>query len=229
MLAFGGPNADTWHQILSLVLAVALCGCIGFERELRGKSAGIRTNAVIGLAAALIMEVSKFGFGDVVSQNVNLDPSRVAAQVVSGIGFVGAGIIFVQRGTVRGLTTASTAWMAAAIGLACGAGLPLLAVVVTVLHFGIILGLARLDRKPRSPRALVVHFHSSDPQVLADAASACERSGLLVDWVRVEPASDGLQAELRLNGSEIAPVVGLLNAVPGVRRLEVGAAESAAG
>ncbi len=63
--------------------------------------------------------------------------------------------------------------------------------------------------------------------MLADAASACERSGLHVDSVRVEPASDGLQAELRLNGSEIAPVVGLLNAVPGVRRLEVGAAERA--
>jgi putative Mg2+ transporter-C (MgtC) family protein len=84
MLAFGGPNADSWLQILYLGLAVGLCACIGFERELRGKSAGIRTNAVIGVAAALVMEVSKFGFGDVVGQNVGLDPSRVARRSSAG-------------------------------------------------------------------------------------------------------------------------------------------------
>ncbi len=155
MLAFGGPNADSWHQILYLVVAVALCGCIGFERELRGKSAGIRTNAVIGLAAALIMEVSKFGFGDVVSRNVDLDPSRVAAQVVSGIGFVGAGIIFVQRGTVRGLTTASTAWMAAAIGL----------------------GVRRGPARPRGCRDGVAPRHHSRPRPARSEAALAARAG----------------------------------------------------
>src|SRR5437762_9835801 len=118
IFAFGGPNANSWHQVLYLGAAVVLSAGIGFERELRGKSAGIRTNAVIGLAAALMMEVSKYGFGDVLGNHASFDPSRVGAQVVTGIGFIGAGIIFVHRGAVRGLTTASTALMATAIGLA---------------------------------------------------------------------------------------------------------------
>jgi putative Mg2+ transporter-C (MgtC) family protein len=226
LLAFGGPNANSWEQVLYLGAAVALCACVGLERELRGKTAGIRTNAVIGLAAALFMEVSKFGFGDVVNQNVGLDPSRVAAQVVSGIGFVGAGIIFVHRGTVHGLTTASTAWMAAAIGLACGAGMPLLAGIVTVLHFAIVWGLARFDRKPHEHRELVVHFSSGDAQAIADAASACERAGFVVASIRTEPAADGVWTELRLDTGEVAPVVGALSAMPGVRGLEVVAADS---
>ena len=160
IVAFGGPNASSWHQVLYLGAAAVLAACIGYERELRGKSAGIRTNAVIGLASALVMEASKYGFGDVAGGHVSLDPSRVAAQVVSGIGFVGAGIIFVHRGTVRGLTTASTAWMASAIGLACGAGLPALAAIVTAFHFAIVIGLSWLDREPADRRGLIARFRA---------------------------------------------------------------------
>ena len=93
----------------------------------------VAPNFAIG--AVLMMEVSKYGFGDVLGNHASFDPSRVGAQVVTGIGFIGAGIIFVHRGAVRGLTTASTALMATAIGLACGAGLPALARMVTALQF----------------------------------------------------------------------------------------------
>ena len=91
------------------------------ERELQGKSAGIRTQTIVGTAAALILLVSKYGFSDVlVPGTVEVDPSRVAAQIVSGIGFLGAGIIIFRRGSVHGLTTAAAIWESAAIGMAAG-------------------------------------------------------------------------------------------------------------
>jgi putative Mg2+ transporter-C (MgtC) family protein len=125
-----------WRQIEELVLAFCLSTIVGLEREFRGKSAGLRTQAIVGTTSALILLVSKYGFGDVLSPGrVELDPSRVAAQIVSGIGFLGAGLIITRRGTIRGLTTAAAVWETAAIGMAAGAGLEVLAVAVTVLHF----------------------------------------------------------------------------------------------
>jgi putative Mg2+ transporter-C (MgtC) family protein len=226
IVAFGGPNANGWDQLLYLGAALVLSAAIGFERELRGKSAGIRTNAVIGLASALVMEVSKFGFGDVAGEHVSLDPSRVAAQVVSGIGFVGAGLIFVHRGTVRGLTTASTAWMAAAIGLACGAGLPALAAIATVMHFAVVVGLSRLDRRS-DPSAVTARFRAPDDRVAARAASACEHAGIGVAAVRSEPASDGVRASVELTATDAAAIFELLSTVPGLHELDVSAGSDA--
>jgi putative Mg2+ transporter-C (MgtC) family protein len=122
-------------QIGELVLAFGLSSLIGLERQLRGKPAGLRTQAIVGTTAALMLLVSKYGFFDVLRDGVVLDPSRVAAQVVSGVGFLGAGLILTRRGAVRGLTTAAAVWETAAIGMAAGAGLWLLALVVTALHF----------------------------------------------------------------------------------------------
>src|SRR4051794_41365889 len=95
---------------------------------MRAKSAGLRTHTLVGVGAAVFMLVSKYGFGDLVDQaGVSVDPSRIAAQVVSGIGFIGGGLIFVRRGIVRGLTTAATVWVAAAGGMAARARPPVLA------------------------------------------------------------------------------------------------------
>jgi len=223
LLAYGGPNATSWQQVVYLVVAAVLGAALGYERELRGKSAGIRTNAVIGLAAALVMEVSKAGFGDVAGHNVTLDPSRVAAQVVSGIGFVGAGIIFVQGHSVRGLTTASTAWMAAAIGLACGAGLLALAAIVTVLHVGIVVGLTRFER-PRKEQELTACFDAPDPHTPAAAAAACARAGVEVAEVRGDPSAGGNRASIVCSSGELAALYDVLAAVPGVQRLDVSVA-----
>jgi putative Mg2+ transporter-C (MgtC) family protein len=128
-------SAQGWPQLLALLVALVLCSLIGLERELRQKSAGLRTHTLVGLGAALFMVVSKYGFGDVLGDDVNLDPSRVAGQIVSGIGFIGAGLIFVRQDVVRGLTTAATIWVAAAVGTAAGAGLWLVASAVTGAHF----------------------------------------------------------------------------------------------
>lgn len=123
-------------QFIELGLAFILSAIIGLEREIRHKSAGLRTYTVVGTAAALFMLVSKYGFTDViVSDRVVLDPSRVAAQIVSGIGFIGGGIIFVGQDRVKGLTTAATVWLVTGVGMACGAGLPWLALAVTGAYF----------------------------------------------------------------------------------------------
>jgi putative Mg2+ transporter-C (MgtC) family protein len=133
------------RQVGELGLAFLLSSLIGLERQIRGKSAGLRTQAIVGMASALIVLVSKYGFADVLATGqVVLDPSRVAAQIVSGVGFIGAGLIITRQGAIRGLTTAAAVWETAAIGMAAGAGLPLLAIVVTALHFIIVLGYTAL-------------------------------------------------------------------------------------
>ena len=128
-LAAAGPGAGAaWRQAGGLGVALLLTAAIGLEREMRQKSAGLRTHTLVGVGAAVFMLISKYGFDDVPQPGrVVLDPSRVAAQIVSGIGFIGAGIIFVRRGSVRGLTTAAGVWVTAAIGAAGGAGLPVVA------------------------------------------------------------------------------------------------------
>jgi putative Mg2+ transporter-C (MgtC) family protein len=129
-------NGQGTTQFLELVAAFVLSAIIGIEREIRHKSAGLRTYTIIGISAALFMLVSKYGFNDVVRHpTIIVDPSRVAAQIVSGIGFIGGGLIFVDRDRVRGLTTAATVWLVAAVGAACGAGLLLLALYVTAAYF----------------------------------------------------------------------------------------------
>src|ERR1700691_5719758 len=124
-----------WLKLGELGLAFSLSILIGIEREIRHKSAGLRTYTLVGFSAALIMLVSKYGFGDVlVADRVVLDPSRVAAQIVTAIGFIGGALIFVRRDNVRGLTTAAIVWLTAAVGMACGAGLPTLALFAPALH-----------------------------------------------------------------------------------------------
>jgi putative Mg2+ transporter-C (MgtC) family protein len=104
---FGGPGQGT-RQIIELFVAFGLTSLIGLEREIQGKSAGVRTQTIVGTAAALILLVSKYGFTDVLQDGVVVvDPSRVAAQIVSGIVFLGAGIIIFRRGSVHGLTNAA--------------------------------------------------------------------------------------------------------------------------
>lgn len=119
---------------LRLLEAAVYGGLVGYERQLRLKSAGIRTHMLIALGAALMMIISKYAFFDVLSYSqVGLDPSRVASQVVSSIGFIGVGAILTYRHGVEGLTTSASIWCVTAIGLAVGAGMHLLALFATVL------------------------------------------------------------------------------------------------
>ncbi|MBP6527192.1 MAG: MgtC/SapB family protein [Prevotella sp.] len=124
----------TLDFILRLFVAALLGGIIGLEREYREKAAGLRTHFLVALGSALFMIVSAYGFdGALTNSQMRLDVSRIAAQVVSGIGFIGAGTIIFQKNSVHGLTTAACVWVTAAIGLTCGAGMYLLAVSATLL------------------------------------------------------------------------------------------------
>lgn len=120
--------------LLRLLLAGFLGGLIGLERQLRSREAGLRTHILIGIGSAMFMLVSKYGFNDVIGHgHVGLDPSRIAAQVVTGVGFLGAGNILVQKQTIRGLTTAADVWVTAAIGLLIGCGMYAVGVIGTVM------------------------------------------------------------------------------------------------
>jgi uncharacterized membrane protein YhiD involved in acid resistance len=143
---------QSWVQLAELALAFILSASIGLEREIRQKSAGLRTYTLVGFSSALVMLVSKYGFTNILeSGRVVLDPSRIAAQIVSGIGFIGGGLIFVRKDIVRGLTTAATVWLTAAVGMACGAGLPILAIAVTFGHFVVVFVFPSIERRlPKS-------------------------------------------------------------------------------
>jgi putative Mg2+ transporter-C (MgtC) family protein len=172
-----------WKQVGELGLAFALSSLIGLEREWRQKSAGLRTHTLVGVGAALFLIVSKYGFSDVLGAGVVLDPSRVAAQVVSGIGFIGGGLIFVRGDAVRGLTTAAIVWVTAAIGMACGAGLALLAVVATAIHFVTVLGFPRLAAL--MPRSRYVGFglrvvYEDGRGILRDVLAESTRRGFTI-------------------------------------------------
>lgn len=117
------------QMLLRLLLATGLGALVGYERERAGKPAGVRTHSMVSLGAALFTVVSLYGFDGVG------DPGRVAAQIVVGIGFLGAGAILHARGNVHGLTTAATLWVTAAIGLAVGVGMLLMSVAATALVF----------------------------------------------------------------------------------------------
>ncbi|MBO6217534.1 MAG: MgtC/SapB family protein [Prevotella sp.] len=134
----------TWEFILRIFVAAILGGLVGLEREYRDKAAGFRTHFLVALGSALFMIISAYGFEELMASspadNIRLDVSRIAAQVVSGIGFIGAGTIIFQKSenAVRGLTTAAGVWVTAAIGLTCGAGMYMLAFAAT---FFVLLGL----------------------------------------------------------------------------------------
>ena len=120
--------ADISEVTIRLVVALLRGGIIGVEREFRAKDAGFRTHFLVSVGSALFCVVSQYGFGEELK-----DASRVAAQVVSGIGFLGAGTIIFQKNVIRGLTTAAGLWVTAAIGLACGTGMLLIAAISTAL------------------------------------------------------------------------------------------------
>jgi putative Mg2+ transporter-C (MgtC) family protein len=128
--------------LLRLALAVVLCGAIGLERESRAQAAGLRTHILVGVGAALFTLVSAYGFDDAPGRTA--DPTRIAAQIVSGIGFLGAGAIIRQGLTVRGLTTAAALWIVAAIGMAVGAGYYVGAVASTAIILVALIGFRQL-------------------------------------------------------------------------------------
>ena len=155
-----------WEVCLRLMLSCVMGGIIGYERQMRNKSAGLRTNMLVALGSCLIMIMSQALY-DNVEGKTNADPARLAAQVVSGIGFLGAGAIMKEGLTVTGLTTAATLWVVAGVGLAVGAGFYLGASVTTAIVFLI------LDAWVDHERLLSLSIHTIDRPGQIMRVSAC--------------------------------------------------------
>ena len=133
MLLLEIPSLGWSEELLRVAVAAGLGGAVGIERELREREAGFRTHLLVSVGSALFTLVSAYGFNEFVSRGTSVDPTRIAAQIVTGVGFLGAGAIIRQGFSVRGLTTAATLWVVAAIGMASGAGYFSAAVITTAL------------------------------------------------------------------------------------------------
>ncbi|HWD70157.1 MAG TPA: MgtC/SapB family protein [Solirubrobacteraceae bacterium] len=217
-----------WDLLWRLGLALLLSSIIGVEREIRQKNAGMRTYALVGTGAALLMLVSIYGFSDVLQNRlIVLDPSRVAAQVVSGIGFIGGGLIFVQRNNVRGLTTAAGIWATAGVGLAAGGDLPILATAATVAYLVVSLGYPYITRHFPGTGALISPLlitYVDGAGVLRKLVAECSASGFAIADLLVERESGAeeggqptvtVRIALRGRGS-MAQLTAELEAIDGV-------------
>lgn len=173
-------NTMIWDFVWRLVLAAIFGTIIGLDREYREKEAGFRTHFLVSLGSALMMIVSQYGFSEILTHDgVSLDPSRIAAQVVSGIGFIGAGTIIFNHQIVRGLTTAASLWATAGIGLTAGAGMSWLALAATILTLVALEGLSLVFRSLGSRRMVVV-FSASDRTGVADTLDRIRTDGYMV-------------------------------------------------
>lgn len=183
----GMENTMIWDFVWRLVLAALFGTIIGLDREYREKEAGFRTHFLVSLGSALMMIVSQYGFSDILTHDgVSLDPSRIAAQVVSGIGFIGAGTIIFNHQIVRGLTTAASLWATAGIGLTAGAGMSWLALAATILTLVALEGLSLVFRSLGSRRMVVV-FSASDRTGVADTLDRIRTDGYMVVSYEVVP------------------------------------------
>ena len=183
----GMENTMIWDFVWRLVLAALFGTIIGLDREYREKEAGFRTHFLVSLGSALMMIVSQYGFSEILTHDgVSLDPSRIAAQVVSGIGFIGAGTIIFNHQIVRGLTTAASLRATAGIGLTAGAGMSWLALAATILTLVALEGLSLVFRSLGSRRMVVV-FSASDRTGVADTLDRIRTDGYMVVSYEVVP------------------------------------------
>ncbi len=201
--------------VLIRVLVALLCGVVmGLERERLERAAGLRTHALVAVSSCLVMIVSIHGFGDALGvTQVALDPSRVAAQVVSGIGFLGAGVIIFRKNTISGLTTAASVWSAAAVGLACGGGLFWAAAIVTAAILGIQTILRFFEYRffvhhhPSSITARIAHA----PGQIAAVERLVRESGVPLRGLRLRTGREEDRVELILGNAKDSAVMRFLD------------------
>lgn len=186
-----------WELLLRLVLACVFGGIIGYERQSRRKSAGLRTNVLVCLGACLIMILSQEIYQHVEGKT-NADPARLAAQVVSGIGFLGAGAIMKEGLTVTGLTTAACLWVVAGVGLAVGGGFYSGAFITTALVFVTLGALSRLDNWVDHEKRIGLTIHTLDKAGQMMSISSClEDLQLTIHGIKVKADEDEVAAEAR--------------------------------
>ncbi len=186
-------QSDYFHIFLRLFLAGLFGGLVGFEREVNNHPAGLRTNVLVSLGSALIMLISIYGFDSLSPDNKQFDPQRMPAQVISGIGFLGAGTILRHGFTVTGLTTAASLWVVSGIGLAVGAGFYFGATITTFFVLISLMILAKLDQqviKKRQLAQIVVHV-IDQPGKLAEIASKIGERKINIKGISIHEADNG--------------------------------------
>jgi putative Mg2+ transporter-C (MgtC) family protein len=200
------------ETILRLVVAALLGGLVGLERERLEWAAGMRTHALVSLGSALFMVVSIFGFSDILNeQHVILDPSRVAAQVASGIGFIGAGTIIFRREVVKGLTTAASIWAVAAVGLAVGGGMVLALLVLAKPLKAMIF--------PKRKEARRMRLALGRGTALSDLREQIEASEVSLERIVVRPGSADEEDDAELVLGKGSREEELLSLMDGLRRV----------
>ncbi|MDD2209671.1 MAG: MgtC/SapB family protein, partial [Bacilli bacterium] len=166
------------------------------EREKRGRSAGLRTHLLVGVGSCIIMIISIYGFPDIIGST--RDVARLAAQVVAGVGFLGAGAIIHNNGGIKGLTTASTIWLVMAIGLACGSMNFILAVIGTVVVMIVLVTFRRIERMVTRTNPYLVMLAPSDIPVMTDLLSVVKDFGYTITDLRSQIIKDGLQPSIEV-------------------------------
>lgn len=193
-----------WYDVLLRLGVATLLGLlIGLERERLDRAAGLRTHTLVAIASCLVMIVSAFGFSDTITpaRLVSFDPSRVAAQVISGIGFLGAGVIIFRKNTVRGLTTAASVWSVAGVGLAAGGGLFWAAVSGTAFILVVQTALRRLEQRffvHHQEHRLELRVRRGAQRLLA-VESVIAAGGVELRGLRLRPARDGAEDRVDLD------------------------------
>lgn len=223
------PMLSNTELILRLGLAAVLGSAVGFERERLLWAAGIRTHMLVCVGACLIMIVSAFGFNDVLGEKgIVLDPSRVAAQVVSGIGFLGAGTILLRGEVVKGLTTAASLWAIGGIGLAIGGGMYVAGIATTVIVLVILAGIKPIEEHYRErlqalPITLIVRRGALSIDSLKEVAGP--RSSRVRQFV-VQQSTDDAEMDkinisfVRLSRTSVNEIADRLRSHPGVISVE---------
>ncbi len=209
-----------------LALAFVLVSLIGLERQFHQKSAGYRTHVLVGTGAAAFTLISAHGFTTILNTEPSPDPARIAAQIVSGVGFIGAGVIFTRRNSVRGLTTAATIWVAAAVGMAAGSGMISLAIGLTAMHLFALLAMGPLVAKmpTRDTNRIVRITYNDGEGVLRDLLSTATDEGFsaFILSTRRFDDSDLVELDARFKGK--APLQGLMSTLhhmEGVREVHL--------
>ncbi len=204
-----------WELLVRLLIA-CVCGCIiGVERSFRQKEAGIRTHVILALGAALMMIVSKYGFFDLVAQNVDADGSRIASNIVTGISFLGAGVIFVRGGSIKGLTTAAGIWATAGIGMALGAGMYTIGISCTAGMIVIQLLLHRFMPFSENMETNIITIKVSEgSQGLDQITDELTKAGILVTGIRFKKQDNGItKAELTVRTKKKASMKTVLELI----------------
>lgn len=214
--------------MLRIVLASFCGGMVGYERQNRKKNAGVRTHVIIAVASAMMMIISKYGFNDVLGDFIKLDPSRVAAGIVTAVGFIGSGIIFFRNNNVSGITTSAGIWATVGLGMAMGSGMYVLGSLSTVIIMIVEVFLGRkglFSKKTEEERELEIEYREDENQdTYGFICRLLKNEGCKLESIQLteESADCMLTSQLRVPaGCDMPDLVGKLKEKSSVKRISV--------